>query len=614
MSRPSAALTLIAVAALGQAALAQTADEVRTDVLSALATPLPITIIGPLMTRDVVVTEDGDGFLATLQDTSVMGLFPLGEVSMRMEPLDGDTYRVTDLTFPAEIDIPGMARLSFTDMAFDGTWNAATRSYSDLTWATDGLTLAPPEDVPGSISIGRLAFDVVKEPDEEDTESRFAITLSDLAVLGMGPQDVQAGEVAILLAANGEQPVDLYSVIRETLLRSTMGGGDLGALGQSLLGNTYSTVTLDLAGRDLDIRDVTAPDEVYLTAAGMSARVDMAEVAPTDWGAAAITLTLEGVQQRDYMPEDSVLSLAEASVTLRGTELPVADMMTAAMLLADPPFGQAVPASVLVDGLMEFGSLEMATSGSGLSLLGYDREYTDTGYDLVPLFDLGYDSWSLVTGVSGLNVDAGTLTFAGSGSGGTFASLEAMEADMRPHIEAWFPVSFAVRSTATSLNEGLLKRLLQDVMIAKLDEPVELFLPLAIYGASTVIDMTLGEDHYETALFRVTQSGNLRFYPSEIFSLMPYEGAVDVTMTGMDALSAYVASTAPEMGREPASALQSVLTVLSNLAEEEAGTLTWAISRPDVYRREITVNDVTLRYPDVMQFMPLMMYGVMGRF
>lgn len=595
---------------------AQTADEVQADVLSALATPLPITIVGPLMTPNVTVTPEGDGFRAVMSDTSMMGLFPFGEVTMLLTPLDGDRYRISDMTFPAEIDIPGVARITYSDMTIEGTWLADERSYTDLTWTISDLALAPEGGAPGRISAGALSLDVVKEPDETDTESRFEIALADLAVTDAGREDIRAGGIRVLLAANGDQPVDLYSLIRETILRSTLGDGGQGlmALGQSLLGNTYSTVTLDLTGEDLDIRDNRDPDEAFLTAGTMTARLDMADVAPRDWGAAEITVALQDLEQSDVAPEDTRLTMGEAVFAVRASELPVADMLTMIMTLSEPPRGRPVPAQVLVDGLMEFGALEVRTSGSDVRLEAFDFRYTEDGRVVEPLFTAAYDSWSSQIGISGLNENAGQFALAAEATGGTLVPRQAMGPEAEPHLEAWFPEELRVQTAISDLNEGFLKQLLEDVEIRRLDEPVELGLPLVLYAASVVPQVTSGENHYETGLFRVTQSADLQFYPTEIVSLSPYTGTTQITFDGLDALSAYIDRELVATGEirpDEASAVQSVLTVMDNLAERDAeGVASWTIARPDLYTREVIVNGVTLRYPDITQLLPMAMFGM----
>ena len=608
--RLSSLISALCVLLLAQASAAQTADEVRSDVLAALSTPLPITIVGPLLTRDVTVSEEGDGFRAVLQDTTIMGLFPFGEVSMVLTPIDDDLYRVSDMTFPSRIDIPGLATLTFAGMSIEGTWSARDRSYSDLTWVTEGLTFRLPEGAPGTVGIGRMAFDVLKEPDDTDTESRFEITLGDLAVKGFGPDNLRAGEVRVLLAANGAQPVDLYSLVREAIMRGTMGGGggDLMTLGRSLLGNTYSVVTLDLTGRDLDIRGA-ADSGAYLTAGGMTAQVTLSDVEPRDWGGAEIRVALQGIEQRDYVPEMPLVTLGEAAVALRGSELPVADMLTTVGVLSNPPRGRPVPAQLLLDGLLGMGLLELSTDGRNIALEVHDSVWDNGERRYEPLFVTRYDGWTARLALSGLNVDRGALTFAAGLVGGELEPRSAMGPEALRHVEAWFPVSLRSDSTVTSLNEAFLRQVLADVEIADLNEPIELALPMLLYAAASVFDLSSEDGHYETGLFRVEQSGELQFFPTEIASLSPYTGRTEIRMTGMEALQRYFETADLGMRDEEASAVRSVFTVLGNLAVDDGEALSWTIARPDLYRREVVVNDVTLRYPDLLRYLPMLYMG-----
>lgn len=608
---------------------AQTTEEVKTDVLSALSTPLPITIIGPLLTRDVAVTQESDGFRAVLQDTTLLGLFPFGDVSFHMAPAGEDTYRITDLSFAKTLDFPGIGTLTFSGMEFDGTWSTKTRSYSTLKWLTKDATFKPDmggltdgvQEPAPSISMSSLLFDVLKEPDNTNTESKFAITVGDLAVLGMGPQNVTLGEVTAVLAANGEKPVDLYSVIREVLMLGSVrdGGAHLQALGQSLLGNTYDTVTLDLGGRDLKIQSMRG-DDGYFNAGSLHATAALKDVQPRDWGSAGVTLRFGDVDQYKFLP-DANLKLGEAVVRISGAELPVANMMTTFMTLAEPPRRRPVDASMLLDGLMGFGKIEIATEGKAIWFEAFDRRYRDGDYVTEKAFETSYDTWNGAFALEGLNRDQGTLRFGTELTGGTIVLGDTAPEEVKPHIDAWFPKELAVKSSVSNLNEALLKRMFKDVQIQNLQEPVEIVTPLVIYAASTVMEMASGENLYETALFRIEQKGNLRFYPTEVLSMMPYEGTSNLSMTGLPALVSYfdgvIAELRPRSDEAAAlNALKSGLIVLRNLAKEgDNGAYEWTIARPDVTRREVMLNDVTLRYPDFAQYMPMFAFmGVMGRF
>ena len=240
---------------------AQSADEVRADVFSALSTPLPITIVGPLMTRDVVVVPEGDGFRASLPDASLMGLLPLGQVTLKLTPVGERVYRVSDLGLPADLDFPGLGRLALGGSEIDGLWNAETRSYSDLRWALRDVTFTPGQGGNGVLQLAGLSFDVVKESEATDTESRLKIAAERIAMRGLMPEDVDIAGLSALLVANGEKPVDLYSLLREVIMTSGMGDGGLGLLnlGSSLLGNSYGIIALELSAEGLAIIDGERP-------------------------------------------------------------------------------------------------------------------------------------------------------------------------------------------------------------------------------------------------------------------------------------------------------------------------------------------------------------------
>ena len=606
-------IAFFAALTLAPRGAAQTADKVKLDVLSALSTPLPITIVGPLLTRDVVVTEEDGGFRAVLLDTTLMGLFPFGEVSMKLEPMGEDSYRVTDLQFPKSLDFPGIGTVTFSGMTLDGTWSAATRSYETLTWVTDDLKLALAPGGQGTLEMGQLGFDVMKEPDETDTESRFEITVQDLAVLGMAPENIAVGELRALLTANGEKPVDLYSLIREVILLSSVsdGGAQLQTLGNSLLGNSYSTVALDLSARDLSVVNTRRPDESYWNARAMSARASLADVEPRHWGGVDVVLSFDDVDQREYLP-DSAVAVENAVIRVSGGDLPVADILATFTLLANPPRNRSVAASSLLDGLAEFGKLEFSTEGKKIWVEGFDTRMDEDGQRITETaFEIGYDAWSFQTAMTGLNKNQGKLSLGTEFLGGRFVPGQRTpdEADM--HIEAWFPVGLRLQSSVSNLNEGMLKQMFTDVVFRDLSAPVEAVFPLVLWAAAAVFDVTSGEDFYETALFRVSQSGKYRFYPTELLNLVPYEGQAEVRLRGLDGLLGYLDAAQSQVSPYSdeaigLSAAKSALIVMRNIAGQEAGELTWRINRHDVTRREIELNGITLRYPNVMEYLPML--------
>lgn len=180
------------------------------------------------------------------------------------------------------------------------------------------------------------------------------------------------------------------------------------------------------------------------------------------------------------------------------------------------------------------------------------------------------------------------------------------------HLDAWFPVGLKLQTSVSNLNEALLKKMFADVEFQDLNEPVEAALPLALYAAAAVFDIESGENSYETGLFRLTENGAFRFYPAEFFALFPYEGKAVVSLSGLENLLGYFDRSLAQVrpGSSEATGLnaaRSGLIVMRNLAQmDAAGSYHWQIARADVTRREIELNGITLRYPDLMQYLPIL--------
>ncbi|MEZ5715203.1 MAG: hypothetical protein R3D85_08555 [Paracoccaceae bacterium] len=584
---------------------AQSTDKVKLDVLSALSTPLPITVVGPILTRDVTVTAEGDGFRATLTDATLMGIFPFGDISMKLVPLDDDRYRISEMTLPPVMDFPGFARLTHGGIEMAGTWSTSRRSYSDLHMALRDLSVSPSNAPEGHLGLGGLTFDVLKESDETDTESRFGIIASDVSVTGLLPDDVTVGEARALLAANGDKPVDLYSVIREVIMVSSMrdGGSELQALARSLLGNSYGVVSLDLAAGQLSVTNRNRPDERYFRAGTVEVKTTLTDVEPRHWGGADITVLLKAIDQTESVKAGNT-TIDAAEIRLQGDDLPVGDMFDMVQAVTNAERGFPVQARTLLDGIAEFGRIGLSTEGTGLSVVQikrYPPPSADNPDEDRTQFTLGYDGWSANLELAGLNRNEGTFSLGAGLDGGRFTPGPAFRDRDLPHVEAWLPLDLRLQSSVSNLNEAFLKKLFTDVTIRRLDEPVEILLPLALYAAATVFDISAGEDVYRTGLFRLTQTGKARLYPAKMLGLLPYEGEVQVTLSGIDGLNRYFAEQdVPEAA--------SVLTVLRNLGRDAGdGGFAWDIARPDIERTELVVNGTTLRFPEVVDNLPMLM-------
>ncbi|MCV2893782.1 hypothetical protein [Lentibacter sp. XHP0401] len=614
-------VTCAMIVALVSAVSAQSLDKVKSDVLSALSTPLPITIVGPMLAQDVEITEQAEGFRATLKGASLMGFFPIGDVSMTLVALDEQTYRISDMVFPTTLDFPGMATITHSAMSLEGTWSAQNRSYSDLKWVIDGLRVAPANTPTGAFSLGELSFDVTKAPDASNTESRFAISAKEVSMRGLTPDDVSLARVEARLLANGDEPVDLYSVVREVAIRSTMrdSGASIQALAASLLGNTYETVSLELEADGLNIEGTATNDPSYLRADTMAISASLNGVAPRNWEAADITLKLGGVRQKDTAM-DGQYSVGEALLSFRAAELPVAAMFNAYKRLKAAGSGRPVMASELLDGLAKFGKVEIVTNGKALNAETLKRFYpSDSSQpsELKPYFDVAYDRWDMQLALAGFNRNQGKILLSAALDGGTFLPQETFPEDTLRDVEAWFPITFNQSGSVSEINEGFLKTMLEDVSIQDLSEPVELIMPLVLYASATVFEVTSGEDVYETALFRLSHNGNFKFYPTELFNLLPYEGEATVRFSGFSKLINYFEAM-PERGTmspDEMSAVRAGMMVMRNLGRKAGDdTYEWDIKRPDVTKMELLVNGVTFRYPSIAAIMPLMFGAVMGRY
>lgn len=610
----------LAFAAFGLPAqlAAQSAEEVKTDVLSALSTPLPITVIGPLLTRDVAVTEEGDGFRATLEETTLMGLFPFGDVSIKLVPLDDDTYRVSDLQFPQNLDFPGLAKIDFTGMTLDGTWSAKDRSYTALNAELTELRVMPGQGDQGVLQLGRLAFDVQKEPDDTDTESRFNITLGDILVKDIGGPDITIGEAQALLSANGERPVDLYSLLREIMMVAGMrdGGVGLQTLGQSLLGNTYGTVTLDINASDLKVTSPFTSEDRYFQANGLQAQLNMRDISPRDWGMAELSVRLDQVTN-ERMLDSGTFGVENAVVRLRGAELPVADMFEAIVLMNAGYPAQPVSVTDLLDGFLEFGALELASEGKGLNVEVRDLEVVEGELVEETAFATSFDAWNTQLLLDGFNKNQGAFTTVAMLGAGSFVPGPNFDQDDLRHIKAWFPTDLKYGARVSNLNEGFLKQLFKDVLIQDMQAPVELMMPIMLYASASAFDVLIEGNRYQTDLFAVEQTGQYRMFPAKFMSIAPFEGRFDLRMTGFDALVGYLEEIRiEEAGREYGdeevlSMIKSVLTVLRNLGKQsDDGSVLWQIEKQDVNQPEVMVNDTTFYYPDMSQLLPMALLGI----
>jgi hypothetical protein len=278
------------MAALASAAFGQTVEEVGNDVLSALSTPLPITVIGPVMAGDVIVTQEGASFRASLDGAMLMGVVPLGALSFKLTPEGQRLYRVTELAFPKSIDFLNKATVGIGSTKFDGLWSAETRSYQTLAFELGALTVAPRDAGGGKISVGTLALDVAKEGTADAVESRFALSAKKVSVRGLTPANVAIASVAADLTADGKEPVDLYAVLARFALLTAMESDGHAALqfAESLRAKDYEKVNLTMTMDGVDVRDALPGSDVAMAIERVTGAAEITGMTPENWDAVKV--------------------------------------------------------------------------------------------------------------------------------------------------------------------------------------------------------------------------------------------------------------------------------------------------------------------------------------
>ena len=261
-------IATLALALLSQVsfAVAQTSEEVKSDILSALSTPMPITVVGPIMTRDVKVTKDGDAFLATLEQPMLMGIIPLGSMSFKLTPAGDKLYRVTDFTLPKTLEVFNSFKVGIGGTTFDGIWSTESRSYRKLNFQLDQISVAPKGSQNSKVEIGSLSLDVAKDGDAGATESKFLLHASDITSKGYPPNNINVKSLTADLRAKGQEPVDLYAVLsRFAVLAATQqGGGDsILQFAESLRAQKYDKVSLNLSAEGVNVTGAE-PDSTAL--------------------------------------------------------------------------------------------------------------------------------------------------------------------------------------------------------------------------------------------------------------------------------------------------------------------------------------------------------------
>ena len=524
--RVIAALTSALLCQIGFAA-AQTPDEVKSDVLSALSTPLPITVIGPIITRDVKITPSGDGFLATLDSPMLMGIVPLGSLSFKLTPAGDRLYHVTDLTLPKSLDILNGIRLSIGGTTFDGMWNAQTRSYGKLSFKLDNVSAVPKGAQNIKVQLGSISLDVAKQAEAGATESKFLLQASDLLSKGFPPENISVKNLKIELDASGPEPVDLYAVLaRFAVLAMTQQGQGNTALqfAESLRAKSYDKVALNLSADGVEAIGAAQGSTDRLSIGAVSGTADLTKVTPDEWGTVAITLNGKGIRDQGVAGVKE-MDADTGTVSVTGTQIPIGATLTALSKLQSLSNGEetSLKMSDVLDGLFNIGALKFSSSADGVVYLPLKKDD--------PSLQVG--KYSFETGTEGFRDNKGRLFFA-TGIDNLNWEMHKFDTDLQKKTMAVLnPKAVRYDLGITELNESLLRKLMGDVVINTKDDYAALAAPAITYFMAMKPVIESKDVRYQSSEIDMASSGLVRFYPAWTMGGLPYEGESKISLKGL---------------------------------------------------------------------------------
>ena len=630
--------------------MAQTPDEVKADILSALSTPLPITVIGPIITRDVKVTPSGDGFLATLDSPMLMGIVPMGSLSFKLTPAGDKLYHVTDFTLPKSLDIFNGIKLSIGGTTFDGTWNAQTRSYNKLSFQLDNVSAVPKGAQNMRVQLGSISLDVVKQGDAGATESKFLLHATDLLSKGFPPENISVKNVKIDLNASGPEPVDLYAVLaRFAVLSMTQQSGNNSALqfAESLRAKSYDKVALSLSADGVETIGSAQGSTDRLSIGSVAGTADLSKVTPDEWGTLAITLNGKDIKDKGLAGVKE-MDADKGTLSVTGTQIPIGATLTALSELQSLSNGEetSLKISDVLDGLFNMGAIKFSSSADGVVYLPIEKDD--------PSLHIG--KYMVETGSDGFRDNKGRLFF-GAAVDDLNWEMHKFDTDLQKKtMTVLNPKLVRYDFSISDLNEGLLRKLMGDVVINTKDDYAALAAPALTYFMAMKPVIESKDVRYQSSEIDVASSGLIRLYPAWVMGGLPYEGETKLSLKGIDKIlalleelknapaptpdvsadTAVVAPIAPADGADaaapdtPADAAidpppapsndraayivgKSALETMRALANADGDTLSWAIKYPKAGEGLFIVNDTELRYPNLASsLMPLLGIGALG--
>ncbi len=592
----------------------QTADEVKRDILSALSTPLPITVIGPLITQDVKVTGKGNGFRVELDNPLLMGLVPLKSLSFSMTPTETDgLYRISDYQLPGELEILNAVDLKIGSTDFDGLWSVKTRSYEALKFRLNDVSIFPKNAGGGSVKLQSLALNVDKEGQSGAMESRFGLALSSLQSNGIGPDDISVDSAIAQLKADGKQPVDLYSVVSRFVVLSLMQGDQSALLrfAESLRARSYDVASLkfDLSGFQMHPANQPQSNKRF-TARQISGLIGLTNMTPDNIGGFTINVNAGSISDNGYTDVEA-LNIDNGNITLRGKEIPIGATLAAVSNFQSLAEGRPIRIKVtdLIDGFFNFGEISISTEAKNVVFVPDDP---DEGSLKISAFDNLF-------ALNGFRQHQGKFVLSAGFKDVNFVPPKSIDAEERRLLQTLNPKHINYDLTISELNDELLRRLAEGIVISSENDFASLAVPAIVYFLAMKPVIETRDAALVTDELDVKLSGAVRFFPAWALSGLPYEGDSSLSITGLDKLAALVrefkfktANRSPSAIREQetgrAVAL-SVVTTMKALAVAKGNSLVWNIGYPEAGKTMFTVNEHTLRFPNIGAYLPMLGLG-----
>jgi hypothetical protein len=613
-------------------ALAQTAapsvESIRNDILSGLAAPLPITVVGPLIVQNVDVTEAGDGFRVVLESPLLMGIVPLEAISFTLTP-EGDQLRVSDFSLPASVPLFGAAVLEIGSSDVNGLWSPAERSYADLQFELGDLQVRTLGGQSIQVDLQRLALAV----DQQGTtradgsvadDSVLRIEAGGVQTQGLPENDVTLDRLFAELKANGEEPVDLYAIVSRFVLLSAMQGDQSAAMRffESLRAQNYALLSMEVGGQGLSVTQ-TGGASGTLDVANVNASLGLEDATPEAWREVLLAVEGQGIIDAGFSDRSADMKFGNANSVLRGSDIPIGGIIEAIQLVMAADAGADVEIDLggLMDGLIGFESLSLETAAENVSIQN-KRENA-------PGFELGnYGGEIRLEGLSQSGTGEGLFALAQSADGIELKLPPQADANQARIQEIFLPRAFNYDVALDGLQLPLLRRLSEGAVIPAGSDPIELAAPLALWFTALKPKLLVEDTFFDGAGFGFRTQSDLTFYPAWSLSFPPYEGTSSTELRGLDNLKELVRAglETPAPGPDATSrqrrdwrnqqeglrfAISAINTMTAIANSEGTGANrvdSWELNLPDARGQLIEINGIELRIPNIFGMItPLIM-------